>query len=83
VRLFYLGLAAILQNEWVILRLGRAQADAERLRFADLLEMLFWAVGRRLGGYRRWDRRVPLGLRGNPAPGPPSDVNEIQRLAKY
>ncbi len=61
-RLLYLGLALMLENEWVILRLqytseGRQgprgmDVREELLRFDDLLELLFHGVVRALGTVR-------------------------------
>jgi putative transposase len=60
VRLLYVGVALLLQNEWVILKLQYASEGRqgptgfvvceERLRFSTLLELLLYAVIRRLGG---------------------------------
>jgi putative transposase len=75
VRLLYVGVALLLQNEWVILKLQYASEGRqgptgfvvreERLRFSTLLELLLYAVIRRLGGipeiYR--EGRLPHRLR--------------------
>ncbi len=65
----------LLQNEWVILRLQYAsegrqgpvgfQIRTELLRFEDLLQMLFRAVGYRLGNLTEVTnhRRLPPRLR--------------------
>ncbi|MGA9839323.1 MAG: hypothetical protein WBF81_01215 [Thermoplasmata archaeon] len=70
-RLFYLGVALMLENEWCIVRLlytseGRQgptgmRLREELLRFEDLLELLFFGVGRVLGSVREV---------GNPKPPP-------------
>jgi putative transposase len=75
-RLLYLGVALMLENEWVILRLqytseGRQgplgmDLREELLRFEDLLELLFLAVARILGTVR---------VVGNPKP-PPRRIRE-------
>jgi putative transposase len=75
VRLLYVGVAVLLQNEWVILKLrwtseGR-QGPAgfviheEMLRFSTLLELLLYATIRRLGGIPEIHRpgRFPPHLR--------------------
>ncbi|EQD55539.1 hypothetical protein B1B_09176 [mine drainage metagenome] len=70
-RLLYLGVALMLENEWVILRLqytsegrqgptGMALRE-ELLRFEDLLELLFLSVSRILG---------IIHVVGNPKPPP-------------
>ena len=75
VRLLYVGVSLLLQNEWVILKLQYASEGRqgptgfvvhdELLRFATLLEWLASAVVRRLGSVREIDRpgRFPLRLR--------------------
>lgn len=75
VRLLYVGVALLLQNEWVILKLQYASegrqgptgfvVQDERLRFATLLEWLVSAVVRRLGSPREIYRlgRFPHRLR--------------------
>jgi putative transposase len=70
-RLFYLGVALMLENEWVVVRLlytseGRQGPTGmvlreELLRFEDLLELLFFGVNRVLGTVREV---------GNPKPPP-------------
>ena len=60
VRLLYVGVSLLLQNEWVILKLQYASEGRqgptgfvvrdEKLRFSTLLELLLHAVTRRLGG---------------------------------
>jgi putative transposase len=70
-RLLYLGVALMLENEWCIVRLlytseGRQgptgmELREELLRFEDLLELLFFGVGRVLGTIRAI---------GNPKPPP-------------
>jgi hypothetical protein len=75
VRLLYVGVALLLQNEWVILKLQYASEGRqgpsgfvvreELLRFALLLEMLVSAIVRRLGAVREVHRpgRFPDRLR--------------------
>jgi putative transposase len=68
-RLLYLGVALMLENEWVILRLqytsegrqGPTGMDLreELLRFEDLLELLFLSVSRTLGTVREVGNRKP------------------------
>jgi hypothetical protein len=67
--------ALLLQNEWVILKLQSASegrqgpmgfvVHEEPLRFSTLLELLLFAVIRRLGGIPeiRRERRLPHWLR--------------------
>lgn len=72
-RLLYLGVAIMLQNEWVILRLlytsegrqgpGGMVLREELFRFQDLLEMLFLGVGRVLGTVREVGNPKPPSLR--------------------
>lgn len=74
-RLLHVGVAMLLQNEWVILRLQYASEGRqgpvgfrireEMLRFEDLLQMLFRAVGYRLGNLTGITnhRRLPPRLR--------------------
>jgi hypothetical protein len=75
VRLLYVGVALLLQNEWMILKLQYASegrqgpigfvVHEERLRFSTLLELLLFAVIHQLGGiseiYR--ERHFPHRLR--------------------
>jgi IS4 transposase len=75
VRLLYVGVALLLQNEWVILKLEYASegrqgpigfvVHEERLRFSTLLELLLYAVIGRLGGIPEIHRegRLPHRLR--------------------
>lgn len=75
VRLFYVGVSLLLQNEWVILKLQYASEGRqgpmgfvvhdELLRFATLLEWLAHAVVRRLGSLQAIYRpsRFPRRLR--------------------
>jgi putative transposase len=75
VRLLYVGVALLLQNEWVILKLQYASEGRqgptgfvvhnELLRFATLLEWLTAAITRRLGSVRETYRpnRFPHRLR--------------------
>lgn len=68
-RLLYLGVALMLENEWVILRLlytsegrqgpGGIDLREELLRFEDLLELLFLGVGRVLGIRRETGNSKP------------------------
>ncbi len=70
-RLLYLGVALMLENEWVILRLqytsegrqgpGGMDLREELLRFEDLLELLFLSISRVLG---------TIHVVGNPKPPP-------------
>ena len=74
-RLLHAGVAMLLQNEWVILRLQYAsegrqgpvgfRIQKELLRFEDLLQMLLRAVGYRLGNVTEITnhRRLPPRLR--------------------
>jgi hypothetical protein len=71
VRLLYVGVAPLLQNEWVILKLQYASEGCqgpmgfvvrdELLRFSTLLELLLYAIIRRLG-------RIPEIRRPGPFP---------------
>ena len=73
-RLLQVGVGMLLQNEWVILRLEYASEGRqgpvgfrireELLRFQDLLQMLFRAVGYRLGNITSIEnrRRLPARL---------------------
>jgi putative transposase len=70
VRLLYVGVALLVQNEWVILKLQYASEGrqgptgfvvlGERFRFATLLEWLTGAVVRRLGAVREIHRIGPF-----------------------
>lgn len=70
IRLLYVGVSLLVQNEWVILKLQYASEGRqgptgfvvhdERLRFATLLEWLVSAVVRRLGSPREIERHGGL-----------------------
>jgi putative transposase len=88
VRLLYVGVALLLQNEWVIRKLQYASegrqgptgfvVHEERLRFSTLLELLLYAVIRRLGGIPeiRRENRPPASA---PLDGDRSDVRSMGR----